>query len=157
MAREKMFDPAFQKAFSEAIEKQNKIFQKRHLGGICGPPHTAKVNWNDDDLSDESEEENCDSCGKSLTPDDKSSADREEQKVEKDAKYQDYIKDQDHHVRRDSHQEASVRYIFPVCNYCDFAWRFDSRKKLFCPEHGAPGRSFPICYRSQYPPYQNRY
>lgn len=26
MAREKMFDPAFQKAFTEAINKENKVF-----------------------------------------------------------------------------------------------------------------------------------
>ncbi|KAF8789682.1 hypothetical protein HNY73_007604 [Argiope bruennichi] len=95
MAREKMFDPGFQKAFSEAIEKQNKIRQKKHLGGICAPPHTIKVNWNEDDLSDESEAENCDSCGKPLTPDDKTSAEEDKQNEKKDAKYQKYAKEVD--------------------------------------------------------------
>ncbi|GFQ98451.1 hypothetical protein TNCT_464541, partial [Trichonephila clavata] len=39
-----------------------------HLGGISGPPHTAKVNWDDDDLSaEDDDEETCDSCGKPLS------------------------------------------------------------------------------------------
>ncbi|GIY49029.1 hypothetical protein CDAR_247151 [Caerostris darwini] len=31
-------------------------------------------------------------------------------------------------------------YIFPLCDYCDFGWRFDSRKKVFCPYHGPQGQ-----------------
>ncbi|GIX72301.1 hypothetical protein CEXT_360431 [Caerostris extrusa] len=69
-----MFEPGFQKAFAEAIEKQNKE-------GVSWcplpPPHTSKVNWDDDNLSDE-EQQNCDSCGKQITDEVKYTSDKSE-------------------------------------------------------------------------------
>ncbi|GFY51834.1 uncharacterized protein TNIN_84221 [Trichonephila inaurata madagascariensis] len=79
MVRQKMFDSAFQRAFTEAIDRENKTLEKWHLGGISGPPHTAKVNWDDDDLSaEDDDEEACDSCGKPLSAED----DQEEKQKE---------------------------------------------------------------------------
>ncbi|GIY49031.1 uncharacterized protein CDAR_247161 [Caerostris darwini] len=125
MAREKMFDPGYQKAFAEAIERQTKMNRKTYLGGLCGPPHTSKVNWDDDNLSDE-EPQNCDSCGKPVADEVKYTSDKREGTGMQPLQAEPV--------------KVFPEYIFPLCDYCDFGWRYDSRKKVFCPYHGPQGQ-----------------
>ncbi|GFT71001.1 hypothetical protein NPIL_351471 [Nephila pilipes] len=95
-----------------------KTLEKWHLGGIAAQPHTEKVNWDDDDLSDDDDEqENCDSCGKPFSSED------------------DSVQDEKKKQQHSEPSKGQCKYIFPVCNKCDFGWRFDSKKKLFCPQH----------------------
>ncbi|XP_071043277.1 uncharacterized protein [Parasteatoda tepidariorum] len=59
MAREKMFDSTFQKVFTEAIVKENKIRERQHLEEPYTFPHWLKVTW--DDISIDSSDDDEDS------------------------------------------------------------------------------------------------
>lgn len=47
--------------------------------------------------------------------------------------------------KRSKENTEISRYIFPICNFCDFGWNFSSRKYVVCPDHG-PFRSRRLGY-----------
>ncbi|GFY61878.1 uncharacterized protein TNIN_183591 [Trichonephila inaurata madagascariensis] len=166
MAREKMFDPAFQKTFTEAIYKENDIRLKWNLK--YGPRFKSSggVKWDEDpDATDEEEEEMKEKVclykppGKKMptreesawpasTTAETNTVARVEQPpsvmkpVNRESKqllYHGISHDGEGRALYLSHRYKKTpmeRYYFPIVSSWEYGWDYGQDEGFYCPKHG---------------------
>ncbi|GFT20680.1 uncharacterized protein NPIL_61391 [Nephila pilipes] len=166
MPREKMFDPDFQKTFTEAIYKENDIRLKWNLK--YGPrfKRSGGVKWDEDpDVSDEEEEKEMKVC-LYHPPSDRKIPAKEERSwpasTEKEAKtiarvelppavmkpvnreskqllYHGLSHDGEGRALYLSHRYKKTpmeRFYFPIVSSWEYGWDYGSNEAFECPKHG---------------------
>ncbi|XP_035216253.1 uncharacterized protein LOC118189704 [Stegodyphus dumicola] len=127
MAREKIFDSVFQKAFTEAINKEDKLRKQWYLEEENVFPHIERVSIDTSDSDSESSTSMPEAPETNICKNCVSYPPESEKKKIKEGKESFLV---------EKCQHDCVNYIFPICNYCDFGWKYGSSKDVVCPKHG---------------------
>ncbi|GBM53119.1 hypothetical protein AVEN_14925-1 [Araneus ventricosus] len=163
MAREKMFDPAFQKTFTEAIHKENDIRMKWNLKYGHRYRAASGVKWDEDpESSDEEGDIIClfdsqpeksmpskeERAWPASTTTDTRTVPRVEQPpavmkpVDKESKQLLY-----HGISHDGEGRALYlnhrykktpmdRFHFPIVSSWEYGWDYGQNESFYCPKHG---------------------